>query len=593
MRCSCRGYEKSVFAVSLATTAALTACGGSSSTQSASAHVIDVVPYTVGATLEPSSARSRDIQPVSVKFTYTTPLGSHSTTTAQTTASRDSLRTDQRSALSGAAYTGYTSTAAPISISLNITPFNGATTNYTGSCTPDSLGTSGVCAVTFTATPGATTISGALSESGNAIATFSNVTIIQPGANNTINFTANPVVSSVALQLAASSINAGVAGDVTLLVNAKDANGNIISGSSPYRDASGNPVMFSLKIQNNQAGGRGTAALQGATIITTPGQTPTMVHYDGNWLSSASVSLSSTNAIIPTPAPAVLTTIPQAYEYAVAGSPLGITSGPDGNIWFVEFGGNQIGKISTKGTNYITYGCAGCSSPNYITLGPDGTLWYTDSGNSHLDRITLAGTASIVSAMSVPERAVLGPDGDMWATTSTGYSKTKTDGTTQSYAGITYRGITLGPDGNFWLLPQSGTALRKVNTAGVVLTTYTIASTGAASDGIVTGPDGNIWFVNFGSDLIERSTTSGVITPFSLQSGATPRDITVGADGFLWFTEQGTNSIGRISTSGALTEYGSTNGIGTSSSPIGITMGPDGNIWFAESGSNKITKFVL
>jgi virginiamycin B lyase len=37
-------------------------------------------------------------------------------------------------------------------------------------------------------------------------------------------------------------------------------------------------------------------------------------------------------------------------EFAIPGpgnAPYGITSGPDGNLWFTEINGNQIGSITT------------------------------------------------------------------------------------------------------------------------------------------------------------------------------------------------------------------------------------------------------
>src|SRR5579863_409399 len=51
--------------------------------------------------------------------------------------------------------------------------------------------------------------------------------------------------------------------------------------------------------------------------------------------------------------------------------PFGITSGPDGALWFTNDGNNSIGRISTSGviTNYTH---AGIDHPFGITEGPDG-----------------------------------------------------------------------------------------------------------------------------------------------------------------------------------------------------------------------------
>ena len=64
-----------------------------------------------------------------------------------------------------------------------------------------------------------------------------------------------------------------------------------------------------------------------------------------------------------------------------------ITAGPDGNLWFTESDGGKIGKISTA-TDIITeYNIpnsanypndAGNFGPFGITTGPDGNLWFTE-----------------------------------------------------------------------------------------------------------------------------------------------------------------------------------------------------------------------
>ena len=64
--------------------------------------------------------------------------------------------------------------------------------------------------------------------------------------------------------------------------------------------------------------------------------------------------------------------------------PLGITSGPDGALWFANYGGNgSIGRITTTGT-VTTYTSPGISNPREITVGPDGALWFTNVS----DRLT-------------------------------------------------------------------------------------------------------------------------------------------------------------------------------------------------------------
>jgi virginiamycin B lyase len=73
--------------------------------------------------------------------------------------------------------------------------------------------------------------------------------------------------------------------------------------------------------------------------------------------------------------------------------PYGIVSGPDGALWFTEFAGFRIGRVSTSGvfTEYLLPGISFNGSsytgptsddPLGITSGPDGALWFTEAGTT-------------------------------------------------------------------------------------------------------------------------------------------------------------------------------------------------------------------
>jgi virginiamycin B lyase len=57
---------------------------------------------------------------------------------------------------------------------------------------------------------------------------------------------------------------------------------------------------------------------------------------------------------------------------------MGITAGPDGNLWFTEYGGNKIGRITTAGVITEFPIPTDDSEPWGITSGPDGNLWFTE-----------------------------------------------------------------------------------------------------------------------------------------------------------------------------------------------------------------------
>jgi streptogramin lyase len=66
--------------------------------------------------------------------------------------------------------------------------------------------------------------------------------------------------------------------------------------------------------------------------------------------------------------------------------PGGITVGPGGAMWFVNYGGNTIGRITTSGTVTI-YPGTGINGPEGIAVGPDGALWFTNTLGSTIGRI--------------------------------------------------------------------------------------------------------------------------------------------------------------------------------------------------------------
>jgi len=175
-----------------------------------------------------------------------------------------------------------------------------------------------------------------------------------------------------------------------------------------------------------------------------------------------------------------------AFEFC---GPVGITAGPDGNVWFAATDVNKIGRITPAGsiTEFplpTTCGSSNGCGPYAITAGPDGALWFTEAAND-IGRITPAGlvTQFPVAGVCVPNE------------------------------GCGAFGITAGPDGNLWF------------------------TEGAADN----------------TDDIGRITPTGSFTAFPLPTdgsdGSEPYNITPGPDGkSLWFTEVLAREIGRITT---------------------------------------------
>jgi streptogramin lyase len=214
--------------------------------------------------------------------------------------------------------------------------------------------------------------------------------------------------------------------------------------------------------------------------------------------------------------------------------PAGITQGPDGNLWFTEAQGGQIGRITPAGTfeefplpTYCGYAGPedGCY-PDDITSGPDGNLWFTESVGDKIGRITPAG--------SIQEFPLARCAGYCYPT-----------------------GITSGPDGALWFTETIGNKIGRITPAGRIQE----------------------------FPLPTACTTT-------LKCG--PEEIISGPDGALWFTESTGNKIGRVTPAGSIREFllPTTCNSSESCGPAGITAGPDGNLWFTEAAGNQIGQLV-
>ena len=172
---------------------------------------------------------------------------------------------------------------------------------------------------------------------------------------------------------------------------------------------------------------------------------------------------------------AVAASVGQVTEYSIPtahSDPYQIAAGPDGNLWFTESGGSQIGRITPTGelTEYSVPTADG--QPEGIAAGPDGNLWFTDEG---IGRITPAGQI-------------------------TEYPTPTTDGDPGE--------IVAGPDDNLWFTDDDG--IGRITLSGQI-TQYSLPSPSFAV-GIMAAPDGDVWFTDVGSNAIGRITTGSGFT---------------------------------------------------------------------------------
>jgi cysteine-rich repeat protein len=293
-------------------------------------------------------------------------------------------------------------------------------------------------------------------------------------------------------------------------------------------------------------------------------------------------------------------------------SPIGITAGPDGNMWFAEGAANKIGKMTTAGVvlSHFSVPTPG-SYPGAIASGPDGNLWFASNLKSRIGKVSTAGAFTeyiIPTEGSGPADIARGPDGNMWFTESNTnrIGKVTATGVFTEYVLPSENsdppvnsvpiGIAAGPDGNMWFTEAQTNKIGRITMTGAI-TEYSLTTNGARPFQIAKGPDGNMWFTEYSGTNVGKITMNGEITEYYSGYMASLLGITSGPDGKMWFIEQDVNKIGKISPSGGPIEHVAIPS-GIQSRAYGIAKGPDGNMWFTETGNNnngthKIGKVIV
>src|SRR5438105_3139920 len=224
-------------------------------------------------------------------------------------------------------------------------------------------------------------------------------------------------------------------------------------------------------------------------------------------------------------------------------NPLGIVTGPDGNLWYTNSNSHRIGRVTPTGV-ITTFPVPGGVFPDQIAKGADGNLWFTDALADFVGRITTTGAITVFPLT----------------------------------AGADPVGITLGPDNNIWFTEHGLSRVARITSTG----TITEFPTGAGTDPykLTTGSDGNLWFTNFESAFIGRLTPQGGVTLFPIPSGGNGAAITLGPDGNIWFTENDVDEVAGVTPAGTISEVALPS-FGTGAA---ITSGPDGELWVRELG---------
>jgi streptogramin lyase len=232
-----------------------------------------------------------------------------------------------------------------------------------------------------------------------------------------------------------------------------------------------------------------------------------------------------------------------------------VTSGPDGNVWFVRLFPDhgrylsELGRISPSGVFQRPY-TTGNDLVRWITRGPDGNVWFTEqfggeAGGGSVGRVTASGKVTRFPVCGGAPGCGLGE-------------------------------IVAGPGGNLWFTGYNPSIIGRITPAGVV-TKFPVSECGPTH--ITTGSDGNLWFTFNGCEhQLGRITAQGVETEFAHPS-ASECDLhylTAGRDGLLWVTSHFCGSVRAFRPGSPPQEVTDLCCYGAFSATEQITPGPDG-----------------
>jgi virginiamycin B lyase len=118
-----------------------------------------------------------------------------------------------------------------------------------------------------------------------------------------------------------------------------------------------------------------------------------------------------------------------------------MTVGPTGALWFVSHSGHAISRMTTAGVITNTYTSPAIVQPHAIAFGPDGHLWFTNYGDqsTSVGRMSTTGvfTQFDNGAINDPIAITAGPDGAMWFTNADGSVGRITTAVTPQITGLT------------------------------------------------------------------------------------------------------------------------------------------------------------
>ncbi|MEC3919360.1 Vgb family protein [Nocardia sp. CDC160] len=323
----------------------------------------------------------------------------------------------------------------------------------------------------------------------------------------------------------------------------------------------------------------------------------------------SSAILLATTAMLIAAGPSTATPPPADLDAAVTQIPVGalrfaerFTPGPDGALWFT-LPPSEVARLDTTTLEMRTFPTGGLlPGPTGITTGPDGAVWFFTLLGGYLGRIdpeTYEITrVPLPHPLAGGHELVVGSDGALWypefVTNRAGRYDPRTGDQREFDLPFTFPTenpiMAAGPDGALWITaPAPPSRIIKLTPQGEV--SEMTVPLQSIPFGLTNGPDGTIWATlgagDYGRGQIISidPTTLHIVRKFEIGFADGPSGLTTGPDCALWFPEIVTGKVGRLDPStGDFTEYpiralGGQAPFTVGSFPAYINTGPDGALW--------------
>ena len=305
-------------------------------------------------------------------------------------------------------------------------------------------------------------------------------------------------------------------------------------------------------------------------------------------------------------------------------SPLAITSDHAGNIYIADAGNNIVRKIDHASgiTTVIAgngcnedYGDSGPATeaaiylPSGLAIDVAGNLYIADNENSVIRKVNTSGIITTIAGSG----SIHGFSGD--------------NGPAINALLNVPAGVAVDDSGNVYIADENNNRVRKINTAGIITTIAGTGSPGYSGNGsaaiaarlhnpvgVAVDGAGNIYVADMYNSAIRKINTSGIISTiagngtagYTGDGGAAtsaqlffPTSVFVDGAGNVYIGDNQNNVIRKVDNSGIITTIAgnATNGFSGDSGPAvsaslslpyGVTVDSAGNIYIADQGNNRV-----